>query len=232
MAEGAAPSPASNPAPRTPADKKTKKALKRAEKREREKSLVVPRTAAQQRAAQLAQVVNLHIAGFSLGDIGGALGMTADEVDRLLQDETSRYVRTQPALRTYVRNYVSGKYNELLGAVWEEATDRKHPQKLENMDRAMRVLDRMAKLHGADAPVQSEVKIETAPEAVEEMVRALSKARGVAYDVNVFDDEDVVDAEVVEDPVSEDPVIGIADAVEDLVSGNESDPAWTEGEDL
>jgi hypothetical protein len=146
-------------------------------------------------AARLAQVVNLHIAGFSLADIGAAIGSTAEEVDRMLANDTARYVRSQPALRTYVRNYISGKYTKLLEAVWETASDKDAPaeQKLAHQDRAVRILERMARLHGADAPTQTEVTLDVVPENVDKMVRLLSQAQGIAYDTEIFD------AEVVED---------------------------------
>jgi len=169
------------------------------------------RTAAQQQAAQLAQIVNLHIAGYSLNQIGLAIGASPDEVDRLLSNETARYVRTQPALRTYVRNWVSEKYMKMIEADWAQASDASHPQKLEHQDRVDRFLRSMARLHGAEAPVQSEVKVEAAPEAVEQLVSALATQQGLGYDTSVFD---VVDAEVVHDAVEES-----AQALE--VSGNQ-----------
>jgi len=167
-------------------------------------------TAEQAAAARLAQIVNLHIAGFSLSQIGASIGATADEVDRMLQQDASRYVRSQPALRVYVRNWVSERYTKMLEAVWDEATDKTHRDKLENQDRALRILDRMTKLHGAEAPVQSEVKIDAAPEAVEKLVNILAAGHGLGYDTTIFD---VVDAEVVHEAHDE--------AVHELeVSGN------------
>lgn len=151
--------------------------------------------AEQAAAARLAQIVNLHIAGFTLAQIGAEIGATAQEVDRMLATDAQRYIRSQPALRTYVRNWVSAKYSDLLESVWDEATDKNHPQKLENHDRAQRVLAQMAKLHGAEAPTQAEVSVDAAPEAVEKLVAALSKAQGVGYNTDIFDldDEDVTE---------------------------------------
>lgn len=148
-------------------------------------------TAAQANAQQLAQVVNLMIAGYSFEQIGASIGATAAEVERMLTADTGRYVRTQPALRTFVRNFISGKYTELLDAVWTEATDRQHPEKLENQDRALRILERMGRLHGADAPTQTEIKVEAAPEAVEKIVQALSAQQGLGYDVDIFGGETI-----------------------------------------
>lgn len=153
-------------------------------------------------SARLAQIVNLHIAGFTLEQIGKATGSTPEEIERMLQSDTARYVRSQPALRVYVRNWVSERYTQLLDAVWDEATDKQHPNKLENQDRAMRILDSMRKLHGADAPVQAEVTVDAAPEAVEKLVSALASGQGLGYDDSIFDGQ-VVDAEVVHDAVDQ-----------------------------
>lgn len=146
-------------------------------------------------AVRLAQVVNLHIAGYSLAAIGATIGASADEVDRLLARDAARYVRSQPALRVYIRNWISQRYTTMLEADWEQATDPSHSEKLEHQDRVLRILDRMSKLHGAEAPTQAEVKVDAAPEAVDKMVAALSAAVGAGYDTAVFD------AEVIEDAV-------------------------------
>jgi hypothetical protein len=138
-------------------------------------------------AARLAQIVNLHIAGFSLAEIGAQIGASAAEIDRMLTADAARYVRNQPALRTYIRNWVSKKYTTMIEADWEAASDPTHRDKLENQDRVVRILDRMAKLHGAEMPVQSEVKVDAAPEAVEALVSALAAGRGLAYDTSIFD---------------------------------------------
>ncbi len=152
-------------------------------------------SAADAAAQRLAQIVNLHIAGFSLAEIGAQIGATADEVDRMLSADAARYVRSQPALRTYVRNFISGKYTKLLEAVWDEATDKMHREKLENQDRALRILKEMGNLHGAAAPTQAEIKVEAAPEAVEKLVASLAASQGLGYDASIFDLEPVEDEE-------------------------------------
>lgn len=151
-------------------------------------------TQAQAQAARLAQVANLLIAGHSLTSIGAAIGASADEVDAMLNADMSRYVRNQPALRVFVRNYLSSKYTTLLDAVWDEATDKLHGQKLEHQDRALRILKEMGRLHGADAPTQAEVKVEAGSETIDAVVARLAASSGKGYDASIFD---VVDAEVV-----------------------------------
>lgn len=171
---------------------------------------------------RLAQVANLMIAGHTFESIGSAIGATPAEVERMMTQDMARYVRTQPALRVFVRNFLGEKYTKLLDAVWDEATDRNHPQKLENQVAAVRILERMGKLHGADMPTQSEIKVESAPEAVERLVQALSASQGLAYDVNIFD---VVDGEVVDDAVEETEA-ALLDASERVGEQADDDEEW------
>lgn len=156
-------------------------------------------------AAMLAQIVNLHIAGYTFEQIGQAVGVSADEIDRLIHTNATQYIKNQPQLRVFVRNWVSAKYTQLIEANWDKATDPDSALKLENQDRVIRVLDSMRKLHGADAPTQTEIKVEAAPEAVEKMVQALAAGQGLGYDTGIFDvfDGGVVDAEVIEEAVAE-----------------------------
>lgn len=182
---------------------RTKKQNKAAEKRAEAQRL-------QANAVRLAQIVNLHIAGHSLADIGAAVGATAEEIDRLLQSDVQRYVRSQPALRIYVRNYISEKYTAMLDEVYPIATDSAHEKFLESQDRAIKILDKIGKLHGAEAPTQTEVKVEAAPETVDAMVQVLAAQQGQGYDMSIFD---TVPGEVVHEAHEE--------AVRELaVSGN------------
>lgn len=160
-------------------------------------------------AQRLAQIVNLHIAGVSFAEIGAQIGCTADEVDRMLQQDAQRYVRSQPALRIYVRNFISKHYADMLAVDMPIATDPNNDTMLEHQDRAIKLLDKMGKLHGAEAPVQSEVKVEQAPEAIDKIVQALAAQAGRAYDMDVFD-------------IDEDDVTEVVDAITDEleVSGN------------
>lgn len=166
------------PLVRRPAQTKTQKA---AEKK------AVAEAEAMTRAARLAQIVNLHIGGFSLADIGASIGASAEEVDRILSADTARYIKSQPALRTYVRNWVSERYMKMIEADWKQATDPAANDKLEHQDRVTRLLKEMANLHGANAPTQAEVKIDAAPETVDRMVAALAAGQGLGYDTDVFD---------------------------------------------
>jgi hypothetical protein len=171
--------------------KQIEAARKAAERAEAERLAAESKTAAQENAKRLAQIVNLHIGGYSLAQIGAEIGATEAEVDRMLMSETARYVKTQPALRTYVRNFISEHYLALLEAVHDQAVDQGHPKQLEYVAAANKVLAQMGRLHGAEAPTQAEVKVESAPEAVNKVVEAIAQAVGRGYDTDIFDlDED------------------------------------------
>lgn len=167
--------------------KKAAVPLKRTTKQVAAQKAASEAQAVQTQAQRLAQIVNLHIGGYSLAQIGAAIGATEAEVDRMLSDEAARYVRNQPALRTYVRNYISSKYTALLDAVWDDATDKKSKVKFEAQDRSLRILKEMGNLHGAAAPTQTEIKVEATPESVERVVKALAAGQGLGYDESIFD---------------------------------------------
>lgn len=177
------------PVIKSPAARKreAERAAKAAVEKARADDLAEQRTAADAAAARTAQIANLLIAGHSFASIGASIGASADEVERMITSDTARYVRSQPSLRLWVRNYLSGKYADLLEAVWDEATDKGHKEKLEHQDRALRILKEMKDLHGAAAPTQTEVTVEAAPDAVEALVAALSASAGMGYDTDIFD---------------------------------------------
>lgn len=178
---------------------RTAKQQKAVEKVEAENDLAVQRTKAKSDAAQLAQVVNLVIAGHTFEDIAESIGSSAAEVETMVTNGAGRYVRTQPALRVWVRNWINAKYTEMIDANWDVASDPNHPDKLDNQHAVIKMLTGMERLHGAAAPTQSEVKVEHSHDAVELLVRRLSEQQGQGYDVSIFDDDDTVDAEVISD---------------------------------
>lgn len=171
--------------------KRTKKQRKAAEKRAAERAaeveLAQAQSAAQQQAAQLAQIVNLTIAGHSLASIAASIGATEAEVETMLAEETSKYVRNQPALRVFVRNFISNKYAGLLDAVYDDATDKTSKVRFEAQTASLRILKEMGRLHGAEAPTQTEIKVEATPESVERIVAALAAGEGLGYDDSIFD---------------------------------------------
>lgn len=179
--------------------KRTKKqaaAAKKAAERQEAEDLRQADVAA---AQQLAQMVNLKIAGHSFASIGAAIGKTADEVEQMFEREAGRYIRTQPALRAYARNMISEKTMGLLEATYDQAVDTKRPDQLEYVASAQKTLRDLARLHGADAPTQSEVTVAASDETVEALVNSLAQGKGLSYDMDVFD----LDPEDVEEMVEQ-----------------------------
>jgi hypothetical protein len=176
-------------------------------------------------AQRLAQIVNLHIGGMSLAEIGAEIGATADEVDRMIATDAQRYVRSEPMLRKYVRNWVSDRYAKMIEVDMPFATDPNKADMLEHQDRAVKLLDKMAKLHGAEAPAQSEVKVEQAPEAIDRIVAALAAQNGLGgYDADVFDLDDDDVTEVVEEAQT---ALAVSGNEIDEEADAEENPSWT-----
>lgn len=194
-----APKPKKGGVPMVRTPKQVAAAAKRAEAAKREADLRTAQEAQAEKSKQLAQIVNLYIGGYSFADIGAAIGATEAEVDRMINSETARFVKNQPALRTFVRNFVSEKYLGLLEAVYDQATDKADEKQLEYVAAANKVLAQMGRLHGAEAPTQSEVKVESAPEVVDNLVKKIAAAQGRGYDENIFDvdEDDIHEAHVV-----------------------------------
>lgn len=162
-------------------------AKKAAEAKEADDLRQVDKAAAQ----QLAQIVNLRIGGHSYASIGAAIGKSADEVEQMVTNSAGAYVRTQPALRVFVRNFISEKYSGMLDATYPQAVDTTRPDQLDYVSSVQKTLKDMAALHGANAPLQSEVTVEASDETVEALVASLAKTRGLSYDYDVFDADDV-----------------------------------------
>lgn len=160
-------------------------------KRQEAEDLAVQETELDAVAARTAQIANLLIAGHTFDSIGRAVGCSGAEVEKMIAADTGRYVRSQASLRIWVRNWISAKYAAMIDTDWDAATDNNRPDMLDHQDRVDRFLRSMARLHGADAPTQTEVKVEAAPESIERMVAALAAQRGQGYDADIFDiDED------------------------------------------
>lgn len=155
--------------------------------------------AVRQASMRTAQIANLLIGGHTFESIGAATGASAKEVEDMLNADSTRYIRSQPALRQWVRRWASGKYSELLGSVWDQAVNPNHREQLAYQDRARPLVERITKLHGAEAPTQAEVKIEQAPESVQRIVDAIAASQGMGYDVDIFDTPDVVDGVLVDE---------------------------------
>lgn len=201
--------------------KKTKKQIAAAAARAEADRLGAEAAAAETRAkaaaSRLAQVVNLVIAGHSFDEIGASIGASADEVEKMLNTDVDRFVRSQSSLRVWVRKFISDKYLGLLDSVYDQAKDDTNKDQLEYQVAAVRVLERLGKLHGAEMPTQAELKVEARPEAVEKLVAQLASGAGLGYDVSVFD---TIPGEVVHDAAQASPA-ALSAAERDV----ESDPS-------
>ena len=202
------------------------RAAKRATERQAERDLATTTARNRAEAQQLAQIINLQIAGMTLEQIGAEINMSATDLDALIVKNASRYIKTQSQLRAYARNWISEKYSKMIEADWDDAVSTDPELRLPNQDRVIRMLDSMRKMHGADAPAQTEVKVDAAPEAIDAMVQLLAAKQGQGYDVDIFDVDVVDESEIHEASAQVTAALmqaehDIDSAATDGVSGNE-----------
>lgn len=152
-------------------------------------------------AKQVAHILNLQIAGWTLDEVAAATKMSREAVEDLLLRHQRRFVKNQKELVAHMRGLASDRLDRLLKSVWADATDDESPKQFAAQDRALRNIEQQRKLWGLDAPAQVEISHRPSDEAVADLVTKVSAViTGVPLeddDVLELDPDDY--AEVVEE---------------------------------
>lgn len=137
--------------------------------------------------------VKLRLAGASPGEIAEHLGyVNGRAAQRAVETALARTVPDEK--RDHMRQLLSGRLDTLLRAVMGKARNQKHPDQLSAVRAAVAIIDRQAKLHGADRPTEIAVYTPMASE-IEQFVAAINAAKMGALP----EEADIVDGEVAED---------------------------------
>jgi phosphoglycolate phosphatase-like HAD superfamily hydrolase len=159
----------------------------------------LPYNAVDKSATKAEAAVTLAMMGASPTDIAKTLNYSsayraARAVERALASAAN-----DPLEREQMRKLIGKRLDRLLSAVMGNALDPNNPNQLAFHARALAVVDRQAKLYGADAPLQ--VQVNAADEqilAFVEMVSPNAAADKLAIEADPMADEDIVDAEVID----------------------------------
>lgn len=136
-------------------------------------------------------------------------GATWDEVATTLGYPTARsaLVATERALekehhtaetKAFIRQLISEQFDLLLGSVMPWAVQEKHneagekipnPDALPYLDRVVRILDRKAKLHGADAPTEFIVSSPSMADIEQWVSEVTGTATPDVDEADIFDDD-------------------------------------------
>jgi hypothetical protein len=87
------------------------------------------------------------------------------------------------------------RLDRLLQSVWGPATDAKHREHLAYNRTALAIVDRMTKLHGADAPQRLEVSTPDAERKEAWLRLAMQQVGGLEM---IEEEADIIDAEVLD----------------------------------
>lgn len=151
-------------------------------------------------ATKAEAAVALLVYGASYTEIKNRLGYSSAHRARIACERALAASADSEEDRDKMRLLIGKRLNRLLASHMAKAVDPKEPAQLAYSARVLAILDRQAKLYGADAPTQ--LQISATDSVIEEMVAVLSPTASsdleqVEYDITQAD-EDIEDAEVIE----------------------------------
>lgn len=144
--------------------------------------------------------IQLSIAGASWDEIATVVGYpTARQAKVAVERALEKELHTESSQK-FLRALYGKRLDRLLRAVWGKAIDTEHPDQFVAVAEARRIIDRQARLTGADAPTEYVV---TTP-AQAELERWVSEVlKHKAPELEEADIFDVVEGEVVDEFTSE-----------------------------
>lgn len=115
------------------------------------------------KATRVEAALALRIAGASYSEIADVLGYASVSSARLAVERSLASTITEES-REEKRRLIARRIERLTRAVWGKATDENHPEHLAAVRTALSLVDRYAKLVGADAPTEVTVYTPTVSE--------------------------------------------------------------------
>jgi hypothetical protein len=110
--------------------------------------------AERERANAAAAATALRIAGASYSEIAEAVGFSSPEaaMDAVERDLAFRATAASDDKKELVREESAARIERLLRSTWRKALDEQNPEHLPAVRTALSLIDRLARLRGADAP--------------------------------------------------------------------------------
>lgn len=138
--------------------------------------------------------VALRIAGASWSDIARTVGYSSAHRARQAVERALADTADDPEDRAAQRNLADRRLNRLLQSVMGKAVDPMNPDQIAFNRQALALVDRIARLHGVDAPTAVEY---TTPSA-ERVAQVVGQVIGLIRTEQAAE-ADIIDAEIVED---------------------------------
>lgn len=146
-------------------------------------------------ATRAAAAVSMKIAGASYSDIARTLGYSSafharSAVERVLAESAD-----DEDDKARMKVLISRRLDRLLKSVMPRAVDPKDPEHLAYNARALAIVDRQARLHGADAPATAVVVTPDAQRVEQYVATVLALARAG----DAAQEQDIIEAELDEE---------------------------------
>lgn len=119
--------------------------------------------------------ITLRRSGATWDEIAEVLGFPTGHHCQLATEKALQKALDNPEGRAFMRKLAGDRLDRLLRSVWKDSINEGSPTHLASMDRALKIIDRQAKLHGLDAPTEYVVSTPTAAE-IERWVSEVSGA--------------------------------------------------------
>lgn len=107
------------------------------------------------------RAIQMRIAGATFTDIGKALGITRQRAHTLVRTELADMAANRADGREALRTLMGERYNAILKRLWMDSglvrrQDGSTDLRVDVVDRILRVMESMVKLHGVEAVTQAE----------------------------------------------------------------------------
>lgn len=107
------------------------------------------------------RAIQMRIAGATFTDIGKALGITRQRAHTLVRTELADMAANRADGRESLRTLMGERYNAILKRLWMDSglvrrQDGSTDLRVDVVDRILRVMESMVKLHGVEAVTQAE----------------------------------------------------------------------------
>lgn len=107
------------------------------------------------------RAIQMRIAGATFTDIGKALGITKSRAHALVRSELADMAANRADSRESLRTLMGERYNAILKRLWMESgvvrrQDGSTDLRVDVIDRILRVMESMTRLHGVEAVTQAE----------------------------------------------------------------------------
>lgn len=148
-----------------------------------------PTAAIRPRERKANVALEMRLAGYQWDEVADVVGYPdARAAQVAFETALEAQLKSDPQMRSKMREYTGRRLERLLRAVWNKAIDPTHPEQMVAHQRALAVIDRHAKLFGQDAPTEMIVHTPTADQLQNWVADVITAKKDLAPEADIFGD--------------------------------------------